>query len=79
VWLAQKGARGEPVTGELDLGALAQMPEVRSVVLYGKRDPQSRRKMGHFVTHGDDAESAMRAAKAFREALESGIISTPRR
>ncbi len=79
VWLAQKAARGESLTGDLDLGALARMPEVRSVVLYGKRDPQSRRKMGHFVTHAADAESAMHAAKAFREALESGIISGARR
>ncbi len=72
VWLAQKAARGEPVTGDLDLGVLASIPEVVSVVLYGKRDAQTRRKMGHFVTHAADADGAMRAARAFRERLSSG-------
>ncbi|WP_394838360.1 ATP-grasp domain-containing protein [Pendulispora rubella] len=62
VWLAQ-GRR------DLDLSSLRQFPEVIDVVLYGKRDAQPRRKMGHFVTHAPDADRAIQAAKAFRKNL----------
>jgi len=62
IWLAQ-GRR------DLDLSSLRQFPEVIDVVLYGKRDAQPRRKMGHFVTQAPDADRAIRAAKAFRHNL----------
>jgi len=62
VWLAQ-------CRRDLDLSTLASHPDVVEVVLYGKREAQARRKMGHFVTRGDDAERAAAAARAFRASL----------
>lgn len=65
VWRAQD--RGG---GPLDLSAWEQFPQVTEVYLYGKAEARPRRKMGHFVVRADDAESAMRIARAFRSALQ---------
>ncbi len=62
VWEAQGGE-------DLDLTAWAGFPAVREVVLYGKRDAKPRRKMGHLVAWGADAETAMAAARGLRDAL----------
>jgi 5-(carboxyamino)imidazole ribonucleotide synthase len=64
VWRAQD-KRGGP----LDLSAWAKFPDVVDVFLYGKAEARPRRKMGHFVTRGPDAESAMKTAREFRAAL----------
>ena len=66
VWLAQGRARpGE----QLDLGAWADFPDVIDVMLYGKREPRPRRKMGHFVLRAGTADEALQRARAFRDAL----------
>jgi 5-(carboxyamino)imidazole ribonucleotide synthase len=39
--------------------------------LYGKREPRTGRKMGHFTVLGDDAETALRQALELRTALEA--------
>jgi len=66
VWLAQ----GRRAPGDrLDLGAWADFPDVIDVMLYGKREPRARRKMGHFIVRGPSAEQAMARAAAFRDAL----------
>ncbi|WP_394821017.1 5-(carboxyamino)imidazole ribonucleotide synthase [Pendulispora albinea] len=62
IWLAQGRV-------DLDLSCLREFPEVIDVVLYGKRNAQARRKMGHFVTQAPDADRAIRSAKAFRQKL----------
>lgn len=53
----------------LDLAAWVDYPDVVEIVMYGKRDAQSKRKMGHFVTRGADAETAVARARAFRERI----------
>ncbi|MGZ3421548.1 MAG: ATP-grasp domain-containing protein [Polyangiales bacterium] len=63
VWIAQ-GA-----SSQLDLSCWKNHPEVVDVVLYGKREPRARRKMGHFVTRANTPERAVAAARAFREDL----------
>lgn len=40
--------------------------------LYGKAEPRSRRKMGHFTVLGDTSEEAMDSALQIRRALEIG-------
>jgi 5-(carboxyamino)imidazole ribonucleotide synthase len=68
VWIAQGSS------SRLDLSAWKDHPEVVDVVLYGKREPRARRKMGHFVTRSSTPEGALSAARAFRDDL-----SRPRR
>ncbi|MEO8800532.1 MAG: ATP-grasp domain-containing protein, partial [Polyangiaceae bacterium] len=53
----------------LDLAAWADYPDVVEIVLYGKKDAQSKRKMGHFVTRGPDAATAVTRARAFRQRI----------
>ncbi len=65
---------GEDKQSPLDLSSWRNFPDVVEVVLYGKRDAQSRRKMGHFVTRGSDAEAVMKRARAFRETLRRGDV-----
>lgn len=72
VWLAQ----GATTPGDLDLSALAQYPEVIDVVLYGKAEARSKRKMGHFVTYADDAKTALKAAGQFRDSLTNTRVAT---
>lgn len=62
VWLAQGRE-------DLNLSALANHPNVIDVVLYGKHEARTGRKMGHFVTYAEDAESALSAAREFRKSL----------
>lgn len=50
----------------LDLAAWKDFPDVVEVVMYGKREAQMRRKMGHFVVAGADASIAIARARAFR-------------
>jgi 5-(carboxyamino)imidazole ribonucleotide synthase len=64
VWLAQ-GAQ------TLDLGAWASFPDVVDVHIYGKREPQARRKMGHFVVRQTSADEALERAASFRKALSA--------
>ncbi len=56
--------------GEPDwAGALAE-PNVH-LHLYGKREPRSRRKMGHLTAVGETVEAAAAAAQRARERLQS--------
>ncbi len=64
VWLAQDRR-------VLDLSAWRHHPAVVEVYLYGKEQPQARRKMGHFLTYAPDADQAIAAAAAFRADLEA--------
>ena len=64
VWIAQ----GSPE--ELDLHVWDEHPKVIDVVLYGKEQARSNRKMGHFVTAASTPQEARAAAVAFRKALE---------
>jgi 5-(carboxyamino)imidazole ribonucleotide synthase len=63
VWLAQ---RREAM---LDLSAWQAFPDVVDVHVYGKRRPEPRRKMGHFVVRAASPEVAMTRAQEFRLAL----------
>lgn len=65
-WIAQ-GATN--FGADLDLHTLSDHPQVIDVVLYGKKEARIKRKMGHFVTYGESAESALEAAKSFKESL----------
>jgi 5-(carboxyamino)imidazole ribonucleotide synthase len=62
VWLAQ----GKQ---ELDLTTLAHSANIVDVVLYGKGEPRSKRKMGHLIAYADSAESAITSARSFRAGL----------
>jgi 5-(carboxyamino)imidazole ribonucleotide synthase len=64
VWLSQ-GTAG----ADLDLRAWKNNPSIIDVVLYGKHEARSGRKMGHFVSYGDTAYDAVQSARAFREQL----------
>jgi 5-(carboxyamino)imidazole ribonucleotide synthase len=63
VWLAQQRET------TLDLSAWRAFPDVVDVHVYGKRRPEPRRKMGHFVVHAPSADRAMQRAGEFRVAL----------
>lgn len=63
VWEAQ----GSP--GALDLAAWEGCPDLLEVVLYGKRSVVTKRKMGHLVARGRDADEAIASARAFRDAI----------
>ncbi|MBX3075319.1 ATP-grasp domain-containing protein [Candidatus Obscuribacterales bacterium] len=68
VWLAQGS---KDYDAKLDLSALRDHPQVLDVVIYGKREPRAKRKMGHFITYGKTPESAIEAAHAFRNSLKN--------
>ncbi|HEY9714869.1 MAG TPA: ATP-grasp domain-containing protein [Chroococcales cyanobacterium] len=55
----------------LDTSCREAHPAVVDVILYGKKEARTGRKMGHFITHADTAEQALEAAKAFRKALSN--------
>jgi 5-(carboxyamino)imidazole ribonucleotide synthase len=59
-------AWGNDKTTSLDLTAWRDFPDVVEVVMYGKREAQSRRKMGHFVISGAEATTTIARARAFR-------------
>ncbi len=63
VWLAQ--GRDD----SLDVTALQAFPDVIDVQDYGKRAPEPRRKMGHFIVQSSSAADALHRAEAFRTAL----------
>ncbi len=63
VWEAQ----GAP--SALDLSAWEGNPDLLEVVLYGKRDVATKRKMGHLTVRGAGPEEAIAAARAAREAI----------
>ncbi len=62
VWLAQG-------RNELDLGSRQDFPEVVDVVIYGKKGITPRRKMGHFIVHAPDPDTAILRARAFHQRL----------
>ncbi|MBX9667389.1 MAG: ATP-grasp domain-containing protein [Candidatus Obscuribacterales bacterium] len=68
VWIAQGASRPD---AELDLSTLKDHAQVLDVVIYGKREPRAKRKMGHFVTYGKTPEGALSAAHAFRDSLKA--------
>ena len=53
----------------LDLAAWEGNPDLLEVVLYGKRGIATKRKMGHLVARGRDADEAIATARGFREAI----------
>jgi len=59
-------AWGNDKTTSLDLAAWSDFPDVVEVVMYGKREAQIRRKMGHFVVSGPSADAAIARARDFR-------------
>ncbi len=63
VWEAQGAAE------RLDLSPWEGLPDLLEVVLYGKSGVARKRKMGHLITRGADAEAALAAARSAREAL----------
>ncbi len=63
VWEAQGAA------GDLDLSAWEGSPDLLEVVLYGKRGVATKRKMGHLIARGADADEAISVARGLREAL----------
>jgi 5-(carboxyamino)imidazole ribonucleotide synthase len=65
VWQAQGR------TGALDLAPWATSPQVLEVFQYGKRHVEARRKMGHLIAWGPDADAAEVFARAFRDALRN--------
>jgi phosphoribosylaminoimidazole carboxylase (NCAIR synthetase) len=65
VWLAQGTDRGL----SLDLSILKFHSDIVDVVIYGKESARSGRKMGHLVSYGATAESAVAAAKHVRTEL----------
>ncbi|HZT34810.1 MAG TPA: hypothetical protein VFA15_02745, partial [Nitrososphaera sp.] len=68
IWLAQ----GATAFGaDLDVRSLTEHPQVIDMVLYGKKEARAKRKMGHFVTYGETADSAVTAARNFKQALLS--------
>jgi len=56
-------------TERLDLSAWEGNPDLLEVVLYGKSGVARKRKMGHLIARGADAETALAAARGSREAL----------
>jgi 5-(carboxyamino)imidazole ribonucleotide synthase len=64
VWIAQ-GQSGMTI----ELAAWAAFEDVVDVYIYGKSEPQARRKMGHFVVRSTTADVALERAERFREAL----------
>jgi 5-(carboxyamino)imidazole ribonucleotide synthase len=72
VWLSQSAGRDAANAGvgtDLDLRAWKDHPSIIDVVLYGKHEARSGRKMGHFVAYGDTADDAVQSARAFRQQL----------
>ena len=67
VWIAQ-GRSGETI----DLSAWSGFDDVVDVEVYGKSEPQARRKMGHFVVRGSSGDAALERAESFRRALSRG-------
>jgi 5-(carboxyamino)imidazole ribonucleotide synthase len=71
VWLAQGTDKGL----SLDLSALKVHADIVDLVIYGKESARSGRKMGHVVSYGATAESAIAAARDVRSSLAKIPIS----
>ncbi len=65
VWLAQGSQQDQ-----LNLDCLRDFPEVVDVVLYGKKEARTKRKMGHFVCRASNHDQAIAIAHKFRESLK---------
>lgn len=63
VWAAQKG--------DPDWVQLLEDPNVH-LHLYGKTEPQARRKMGHFTVTGENADEVLATAQRLKVMLEKG-------
>ena len=59
IWLAQKKM-------DLNLSALKEFASVKDVVIYGKKEPRAKRKMGHFIGIAADQKQALNEVHAFR-------------
>lgn len=62
VWIAQQ-------RHDLDLSAMKHFPSIKDVVIYGKKEARSKRKMGHFVGQALNYEQAVTDVHEFRNAL----------
>ncbi len=70
VWLAQQaGENNQSPKNELDLTIMAKFPEVVDVVVYGKKEPRAKRKMGHFIACTADVSKLPEIADRFRAHL----------
>ncbi|HEY9776546.1 MAG TPA: ATP-grasp domain-containing protein [Planktothrix sp.] len=69
IWLSQG-------TDSLDLSTMVRYPEVVDVVLYGKEQARSKRKMGHLITYAPSAQAAIDAARSFRGSLLRNSVAT---
>jgi len=65
VWLAQGTDKGT----DLDLSALKFHADIVDVVIYGKETARSGRKMGHVVSYGATADSAVQSVRNVRNEL----------
>jgi 5-(carboxyamino)imidazole ribonucleotide synthase len=65
VWLSQGTDQGPA----LNLSALKFHTDIVDVVIYGKQSARTGRKMGHIVSYGATAESAIAAARNVRSEL----------
>lgn len=72
VWLAQ-GSNGKT---DLNLSSLKHFPEIVDIVIYGKKEARAKRKMGHFVAKGPNADEALAGAQKFRESLAPHAVRT---
>ena len=66
IWLKQGTNKGD----KLNLTNLFNHKELMGLIIYGKKEARSGRKMGHLVTWSDEAQQALKTAKLFREELE---------
>ncbi len=62
-WIKQKNGKN------LNLEAWKNSPDVIEIVLYGKEEPQEKRKMGHFITVHKSRKNAVNSAEKFRKEL----------
>ncbi|WP_338637385.1 5-(carboxyamino)imidazole ribonucleotide synthase [Spirobacillus cienkowskii] len=69
-WLAQDFNNNKT----LNLAAWKNFPEVIDITLYGKIEPTSKRKMGHFVTYSNDQKTSILVADTFKEQLSAKQI-----
>jgi 5-(carboxyamino)imidazole ribonucleotide synthase len=66
IWTEQ----GTHPCADLDLAALADNQSVINIVLYGKREARTGRKMGHFITYSLNPDEALSAAQMFKQGLK---------
>ncbi len=66
IWLEQGTQKGDG----LNLANLADSNELVSLIIYGKEQARTGRKMGHLITQAQDAERALNSAKYVRDQLK---------